>query len=151
MNFTEWLKSDENQIVKIVAERWFRPDGSAKYRSMTQSMILSTMKEFKMNLEEAATVFEKALLFYGDHHVVGGPKAYWELVENMKKNEGIFIDDNKAEEGKSKFKNPPVLGPSTVKNPAVRGPSTIIKNGTSGGPGGTSGASAAPMQPMPTK
>ena len=83
INFTEWLK--HNDIVKQVADTWFRTDGTPKYRSMTETMIIDTMKSYNLNLRDAAKLFEKALLYYKKEHIVGGPQAYWNLVERISK------------------------------------------------------------------
>lgn len=85
MKFEEFLLTESVQDqVKEVADKWFRPDGSAKTRAMTQTMIADTMKSQGLDLIEAAKLLEKAMLFYGDQHVVGGAKAYWSLVEKIK-------------------------------------------------------------------
>jgi hypothetical protein len=59
--------------------------------------------------------------------------------EFLRLSEGLMIDDRKAEEGKSRVKNPPVIGP---KN-------SIKPTGVSGGPGNGMPAStqATPVQP----
>jgi hypothetical protein len=62
-------------------------------------------------------------------------KAFLTLVE------GGFINDDKAEEGKSR-----------PKKPFWRSPSSVTTSGIAGGPGGYKGsAGAGPPMPMPQK
>ena len=80
--FSSW-RPELDEIVPRVAEVWFRPDGSAKTRATTQTMIGRTMRDHGLPLEDAAQVLEKAMLS-GGGHVVGGPESYWQLVEKMR-------------------------------------------------------------------
>jgi hypothetical protein len=85
MKFSQWLinESAQDDVVKEVADKWFRTDGSAKTRAMTQTMIGDTMRSYNLGLIEAAKLFEKALLLYSNEHGVGGAEAYWSLVRRM--------------------------------------------------------------------
>lgn len=87
MKFSQWLltESVQNDKVKEVADKWFRIDGSPKTRAMTQTMINDTMQSYNIGLIDAAKLFEKALLFYSDEHVIGGAEGYWSLVNKMMK------------------------------------------------------------------
>lgn len=71
-----------------VAEKWFHPDGSAKTRATTQTMIRDTMERLNLPLREAAGLLEKAMLRNGGSHVVGGPQAFWDVVDHMEKGGG---------------------------------------------------------------
>jgi hypothetical protein len=84
-NFKKWLESKDGFSIKEVADKWYRHDGSPRTRTMTQHMIFDTMQTYNIGLEEAASLVEKAMLYYKPEHVVGGPKAYWNLVERLKK------------------------------------------------------------------
>lgn len=86
LEFSRWFF--DKALVKEVADKWFRPDGSAKYRAMTETMIGVTMKTYGLGLGEAAKLFERALLYYKDEHVCGGPEAYWSVVKGMQEMAG---------------------------------------------------------------
>ena len=49
------LKESKSDIVKEVADTWFRTNGSAKYRAMTQTMIRQTMQSYNLGLQEAGS------------------------------------------------------------------------------------------------
>lgn len=81
LKFRQWF--EEADRIKEVADKWFRPDGSAKTRSMTQTKIVDTMNSYGLDLMGAAKLLEQAILYYSNQHVVGGAQAYWSLVKEM--------------------------------------------------------------------
>jgi hypothetical protein len=88
LKFKEWFAQIIPVNVKEVADKWFRQDGSAKYRIMTEAMIFQTMTSYGLNLDQAAKLVEQAILYYSNEHVCGGPEAYWDLVNRMKNEVG---------------------------------------------------------------
>lgn len=75
--------------VKQCCAKWFHPDGSARTRAMTQTILRKTMADHGCSLHQAALIYEDAMRSFGpDRHVVGGPSAYWSLVDKMKQEIG---------------------------------------------------------------
>jgi len=96
-------------LIKKVADKWYREDGSAKFRTMIQHMIINTMQEHKLPLREAAKLLEKAMLFYKDEHVVGGPEAYWGLVKGMEEGK-TWSETMKRKVSSDRIQDGPVVG-----------------------------------------
>ncbi len=87
-------KKDPKNWIEETANLWFRPDGSAKTRAMTQTMIFDAMKRYDIGFSEAASLLEKSILFFTNEHVVGGATAYWEMVKKLalKFNESLEVN-----------------------------------------------------------
>lgn len=81
IQFKQWF--EEHDRVKAVADKWYRPNGSAKFRTMTEAKIVDTMNTYNLSLIEAAKLLEQAILYYKNQHVIGGARAYWSLVKEM--------------------------------------------------------------------
>lgn len=65
--------------------------------------------------------------------------------------EGGFIADEKAEDGKSKIKNPAVRGPSSVTTSGVSGGGPAGYKGGGGGMGAGAAPAPAPAMAPPKK
>ena len=98
---------DDDPRVKEVADRWFRPDGSPRTRAMSQQMIVDTMRDYDLSLRDAASLFERALLYYKDEHVTGGRASYWKMIDGLEKRnlrphpDGGSVEDARPAEKKA--------------------------------------------------
>ncbi len=72
-----------DDVVNAIAEKWFWPDGSSKTRARIQHMIRQVAEDHGLSVRDAASALEKAMLLNGGEHVVGGPKAYWQVVSQL--------------------------------------------------------------------
>lgn len=71
--------------VREVADKWYREDGTPRTRASSADMIINAMAQYGLNLQQAAELVEKAILYYKNEHVVGGKDAYWKMVADLPK------------------------------------------------------------------